>query len=145
MHTPVKPETMQWSTGTSSDGSDILNRVNRFLANSIAIAERHAIHDIIIDPGFGFGKSVAENFQLLSQLSSLCALERPILAGLSRKSFLGHAITLQGGEIPPPSERLPATIAADTIALINGASILRVHDVEAAMQSMLIVEALKKF
>lgn len=145
MHTPVKPEAMQWSTGTGTEKGDIISRVSRFLENSIAIAERHSIHDIIIDPGFGFGKSVAENFQLLGQLNSLHYLERPILAGLSRKSFLGHAITPPGGEMPPPSERLAATITADTIALMNGASILRVHDVEAAAQSLRVVEAVKKF
>ncbi len=144
MHTPVKPDSMKWSTGIESGGIDIISRVSCSLRESIARAEEHAIDDIIIDPGFGFGKSVAENFRLLGQLSSLLTLQRPILAGLSRKSFLGHAITDPGHEILPPAERLPATIAAETIALCNGASILRVHDVEAASQSLRIVETLLK-
>jgi dihydropteroate synthase len=139
MHTPVKPESMLWSTGTDSGGEDIITRVNRSLAQSISLAEKNAIENIIIDPGFGFGKSVAENFQLLNKLASLLALGRPILAGVSRKSFLGHAIKPPEGETLPPSERLAATIAAQTIALINGASILRVHDVEAASQCIGVV------
>jgi dihydropteroate synthase len=141
MHTPIKPESMQWSTGMESGGEDIVARVKLFLARSIAVAEEHGIEGIVIDPGFGFGKSVEENFLLLDQLDSLLTLGRPILAGVSRKSFLGHAITPPGGVMPPPSDRLPATIAAQTIALMRGATILRVHDVQAATQSAAIIQA----
>ena len=144
MHTPVKPELMQWSTGTKPGDEDILSRVNSFLADSIARAEGHSIDNIIIDPGFGFGKSVQENFRLLGQLASLHRLGRPILAGLSRKSFLGHAITEPGKEMAPPAERLAATIAAETIALMHGANILRVHDVQAGVQSLRVVKAMKE-
>ncbi len=144
MHTPVKPELMQWSTGTKPGEEDILLRVSRFLADSIARAEAHSIDNIILDPGFGFGKSVEENFRLLGQLRSLLSLGRPILAGLSRKSFLGHAITAPGRETVSPAERLAATIAAETIALLHGANILRVHDVRAAVQSLRVVEAMKE-
>lgn len=145
MHTPVKPQSMLWSTDTGSEKGDILARVSCFLEQSIAVAESNSIHDIIIDPGFGFGKSVEENFRLLDSLSSLKRLRRPILAGLSRKSFLGYAVTPNGEKILPPSERLTATITADTIALINGASILRVHDVEEAAQSLRVLDAMKRF
>ena len=141
MHTAVRPDSMRWSTATEHGEEDIVTRVSHFLARSIALAEEHSIEKIIIDPGFGFGKSVAENFQLLDQLDSLLALGRPILAGLSRKSFLGHAITPPGGETPPPSERLAATIAAQTIALMRGAAMLRVHDVAAAAATAAIVHA----
>lgn len=140
MHTPVTPKAMQWSTATRSGEDDIIKRVNRFLANAIALAQQHSIENIIIDPGFGFGKSVAENFRILGELDALCELERPILVGLSRKSFLGHAITAPGKEMPPPAGRLAATIAAETIALMRGASILRVHDVLAAIQSVRVME-----
>ena len=142
MHTPVKPESMQWSTAIASGHEEIVTRVRSFLAHSIEMAEKHLIEDIIIDPGFGFGKSVEENFRLLDQLGSLLALDRPILAGVSRKSFLGHAITPPGGQTPPPSERLAATIAAQTIALMHGASILRVHDVGVAAQCVSVVKAM---
>ncbi|MFZ4524389.1 MAG: dihydropteroate synthase [Chlorobium sp.] len=144
MHTPVKPALMQWSTGTKPGKEDILQRVSRFLADSIARAEGHSIDNIIIDPGFGFGKSVEENFRLLEQIRSLRSLGRPILAGLSRKSFLGHALTVPGKEAVPPAERLAATIAAETIALMHGANILRVHDVGAAVQCLRVVEAMKE-
>ncbi len=144
MHTPIKPELMQWSTGTDSGDEDILSRVSGFLANAIARAEKYSIENIIIDPGFGFGKSVSENFRLLALLGSLHSLGRPILAGVSRKSFLGHVITPPGDTIAPPVERLAATIAAETIALMHGASILRVHDVEAAVQCMRVVAALNE-
>ncbi len=141
MHTAVRPESMQWSTAAEEVEEHIVARVSRFLARSIALAEEHSIRDIFIDPGFGFGKSVAENFQLLDQLDRLLALGYPILAGLSRKSFLGHALAPPGGETPPPSERLAATIAAQTIALLRGAAILRVHDVAEAVASAAIVRA----
>ena len=139
MHTLVKPDSMLWSTGIESGEEDIVASVGRFLRDSIARAEAHGVDDIIIDPGFGFGKSVAENFQLLGRLDSLLALGRPILAGVSRKSFLGHAIARPGDETPPPSRRLSATLAAETIALCRGASILRVHDVEEAGECVRIV------
>ncbi len=144
MHTPVKPDSMEWSTGIDSGEEDIIASVCHSLQQSIVTAEKHSIDDIIIDPGFGFGKSVAENFRLLNHLNSLLTLGRPILAGLSRKSFLGDAITRPGHETPPPGKRLPASIAAGTIALMNGASILRVHDVEEAWQSLKIVMRGKK-
>ncbi len=144
MHAPVRPELMQWSSVTDSGEEDILARVSRFLANSITIAEKHSIEEIIIDPGFGFGKSVEENFQLLGQLNALRTLGKPILAGVSRKSFLGDAITQPGEKIVPPAERLAATIAAQTIALMQGATILRVHDVQAAYQSMLVVKKIRE-
>lgn len=142
MHTPVMPESMQWSTRTNSCEEDIVAKVSRFLAHSISLAEKHSIEDIVIDPGFGFGKSVEENFRLLDQLDSLLNLGRPILAGVSRKSFLGHAITPPGTQMPPPAERLAATIAAQTIALMRGASILRVHDVKAALQCTCVLRAM---
>ena len=143
MHTPVEPESMQWSPATEPGSENIVTRVLGFLGRSIAEAERHSIEDIIIDPGFGFGKSVEENFRLLDQLGSLLALGRPVLCGVSRKSFLGHAITPPGGQTPPPSERLAATIAAQAIGLMRGASILRVHDVEAAVQCASVVTAMR--
>ncbi len=139
MQTPVKPDTMQWSSATGSGSEDIVAAVTRHLRRSIALAEEHQVHDIIIDPGFGFGKSVDENFMLLDRLDELSLLDRPVLAGLSRKSFLGHAIARPGEPAPPPAERLAATTAAHTIALMRGASILRVHDVKEASECLAIV------
>ena len=143
MHTPVRPEVMGWSMGAGSEEEDIVERVSGFLRRSIAVAEQHGITDIIIDPGFGFGKSVEENFTLLGRLGELLELGYPILAGVSRKSFLGHAITAPGGEMLPPSERLAATIAAGMIALAEGASILRVHDVAEAVQCLKVASLVR--
>ncbi len=136
MHTPVKPGSMGWSTRTDSGGEDIVARVRGFLQDSIARAVAAGLDDIIIDPGFGFGKSVDENFRLLRELASLRDLGRPILTGVSRKSFLGFALAEPGGNVPAPSERLAATLAAETIALMHGASVLRVHDVREAMDCL---------
>ncbi len=144
MHTPVTPQNMLWSTMTGSGNDDVVSRVMRFLDASIQLANKHSLDDIIIDPGFGFGKSVDENFRLLALLGELGKLGRPVLAGVSRKSFLGHAITPPGGEIPPPAERLFPTIAAQTIAMLNGASIIRAHDVEAAVQALAVVKAMSE-
>jgi dihydropteroate synthase len=141
MHTPEKPHSMQWSTGTCSSGNDIIETVTTYLQRSIMTALHHGINDIIIDPGFGFGKTVAENYRLLGAMNKLHELQRPLLAGVSRKSFLGHLITEPDKENCPPSQRLPATLAAETIALLNGASIIRAHDVAAAMQTISVVMA----
>jgi dihydropteroate synthase len=141
MHTAVRPESMRWSHDTCGGGKDVLHEVAAFLKRSIELARRHGIGAIIADPGFGFGKSVEENFELLTRLDELHTLGCPILAGLSRKSFLGQAVRREGEPIPPPSSRDNATTCANTIALLNGADILRVHDVKAAVEARAVVKA----
>lgn len=143
MHTPITPDSMKWSTQTHSAGSDVTGTVTKFLQKAVASAEHAGIDDIIIDPGFGFGKSVNENFRLLGSISQLLELERPLLAGVSRKSFLGHAIRKNGEPEPPPAARYDATAAAQTIALMHGAAIIRTHDVRAAFHAVSIVSAMK--
>ncbi|ACD91017.1 MAG: dihydropteroate synthase [Chlorobium limicola] len=144
MHTPITPDSMKWSTQTHSAGSDVTGTVTKFLQKAVASAEHAGIDDIIIDPGFGFGKSVNENFRLLGSISQLLELERPLLAGVSRKSFLGHAIRKNGEPEPPPAARYDATAAAQTIALMHGAAIIRTHDVRAAFHAVSIVSAMKR-
>lgn len=144
MHTPVRPGSMNWSHETGNGGLEIVAAVLHFLKRSIDMARNHGIESIVTDPGIGFGKSVRENFLLLARLDELHSLGYPVLAGLSRKSFLGQAIRREGTQIPPPSERLDATTSANTIALMNGADILRVHDVEAAVQARSVVLALRR-
>lgn len=141
MHTAVRPERMSWSHDTGAGGKDVVDEVSAFLARSIGLARSHGITSIVVDPGFGFGKSVKENFELLARLDELHALGCPLLAGLSRKSFLGQAISREGAPVPPPSSRHDATTSANTLALRNGADILRVHDVGAAVQARAIVMA----
>lgn len=144
MHTPVRPGHMQWSHDTGSGGKDVVAAVLDVLGHSIDLARKHGIESIVTDPGLGFGKSVDENFRLLGRLDELHALGFPVLVGVSRKSFLGHAIRTGDGEIPGPSSRLDATTSANTIALLNGADILRVHDVEAAVHARSVVLALRR-
>lgn len=144
MHTPVRPGSMQWSHDTGTSDLDIVTRVLDFLKRSIEIARSYGIDAIVTDPGLGFGKSVDENFRLLGRLDELHGLGCPVLAGLSRKSFLGHAIRKDAQEIPPPAARHDATTCANTLALLNGADILRVHDVESAVQTRSVVLAMRR-
>lgn len=94
------------------------------------------VHDIIIDPGFGFGKTQQHNFELLQSLGALKVLEKPILVGVSRKKMIQRAIEKEA------KDALYGTVAANTIALLKGASILRVHDVAAAVDVMAVVNQL---
>jgi len=93
-------------------------------------------NDVIIDVGFGFGKTLDHNYQLLKNLSLFKNLDVPILAGVSRKSMLYKPLNLS------PKEALNATTSANTIALLNGANILRVHDVKEAVEAINIVNLL---
>ncbi len=136
MHTTGLPENMKWSHQTQTAQTDILSHVKSGLFFCLKTAEKHGVTSIILDPGFGFGKSVAENYELLRKFRDLHTLERPLLAGLSRKSFLGKALQNSSRRsIPPPEDRLTATVAANTLAIINGANILRVHDVKEAVET----------
>lgn len=141
MHTPARPGSLRWSQQTGADEEEVMSRVTSFLRHSVELAERHGIEAIMLDPGLGFGKSVEENYTLLARLDELHELGWPVLIGLSRKSFLGQAIKRPGEEAPPPPERLAATISANTIALMNGAEILRIHDVKAAADARAVVLA----
>lgn len=141
MHTPAKPGKLRWSQETGAESEEVMCRVTGFLRHSVGKAKEHGIEAIIVDPGLGFGKTVEENYCLLARLDELHELGCPVLAGVSRKSFLGQAIRRPGEDAPPPSERLYATISANTIALLNGADILRVHDVQAAAEARAVVLA----
>ena len=96
------------------------------------------MNDIILDPGFGFAKSVEQNFELLGGLSSLSALGYPVLAGLSRKTMIYRALDIT------PEESLAGTVALNWEALRQGASILRVHDVREARQVIELYNRVKK-
>ncbi|MBT1704342.1 dihydropteroate synthase [Fulvivirgaceae bacterium PWU20] len=105
-------------------------------------AKVHQLHslgvkDIILDPGFGFAKTREHNFKLLNDLNLLYILGKPILVGLSRKSMVWKTLDIE------PKDALNGTTSLNTIALINGASILRVHDVKEAAQAVKLVKALK--
>jgi dihydropteroate synthase len=114
------------------------------LAKSLELAGSAGIgrQSVVLDPGYGFGKRFGENFSLLSRQEELLALGRPLLAGLSRKSFLGHALApLHGNAAAPMDERENASIVAMVAAILNGASIVRVHAVRPAVEAALIADA----
>lgn len=128
MHMQGTPPTMQ----QAPQYGDVVAEVWDYLLGQtqLCIAEGLARELIWIDPGFGFGKTFEHNLQLLSQLDRFASLGFPVLAGLSRKSFLGRF----GSPEANPSDRLPATLASQLVALQKGARVLRVHDVPEALQ-----------
>lgn len=109
-----------------------MTEVLHFLQQRLDTLHRLGVADVIIDPGFGFGKTIEQNYSLLRQLEVLQTLRVPLLVGISRKSMLYQPLQTT------PEAVLPATVAAHTISLERGANILRVHDVEAAVQAIQI-------
>lgn len=126
MHMKGTPQTMQ----QLADYEHITLEIVDFLNREIALLRSFGVKDIVVDPGFGFGKTADHNFQLLNNLSDLSVLNLPILVGLSRKSFLYKTLG------KAPSEVLPGTSALQWAALERGARVLRVHDVAAAVQAV---------
>ncbi len=124
MHMQGTPDTMQ----ENPHYEDVTKTVTEFFIEKIGACKKAGITDIIIDPGFGFGKTVEQNFELLKNLSCLKILDRPILAGLSRKSMIWKTLGITA------DEALNGTTVLNTIALMNGAALLRVHDVKEAKQ-----------
>jgi dihydropteroate synthase len=116
---------------------DVIAEVSAFLRQRMAAAEAAGIARarIVLDPGFGFGKTLAHNLDLLRELETFCALGVPVLAGLSRKSMLG-AIT--GRDV---SDRLAASVVAALLAVQRGAAIVRVHDVRETVDALKIWNA----
>lgn len=133
MHMQGEPRTMQ----ADPHYDDVVAEVLSFLEERVAACEAAGIPrtSIVLDPGFGFGKTVVHNVALLRNLRQFTALGMPVLAGLSRKSTLG-ALTGR-----PVEERLAASVAAATVAVLNGASILRVHDVAASVDAARVAGA----
>jgi dihydropteroate synthase len=135
MHMQGEPRTMQHQPRYN----DVVAEVGAFLAERVAAAEAAGIarERIVIDPGFGFGKGVEHNFELLRNLDRFTALGLPVLAGWSRKSTLG-AITGRGAD-----DRLAASLAAALLAAQRGARIVRVHDVAATRDALEVLAALE--
>ncbi len=117
---------------------DLLEDVKRELMESVAIAHVAGISDehIILDPGIGFGKTVAQNLELLDRLGEIRALGYPILLGPSRKSFIGYTLDL------PPEQRLEGTASTVAVGIARGADIIRVHDVEAMARVAKMTDAI---
>jgi dihydropteroate synthase len=133
MHMLGQPRTMQ----RDPRYDDVVSEVARFLEQRLAFAVAHGIAEerIWLDPGIGFGKTVAHNLELLRRLDEIVAIGRPVVVGTSRKSFLGK---LTGRS---ETERLPGTIATNVLALERGASIFRVHDVAPVLDALTVAAA----
>ena len=137
MHMRGRPE--EWRT--MPPVSDIVMLVKRELRAWADAAEIAGVkrERIVLDPGFGFGKSFQENYPLLKRFDELHELRYPLLAGVSRKSFIGRALA-RNGDDAPVAERLFGTVAAETAVILKGAHIIRTHDVRACADAMRIAD-----
>ncbi len=134
MHMKGTPATMQKDAVYNS----LLQELVDFFSEKLDTCTKAGIKDVIIDPGFGFSKTIAHNFQLLKELGSLSIFNRPVLAGLSRKRTIYKTLAVTA------AEALNGTTVLNTMALMNGAHILRVHDVKEAKETITLYNAYKK-
>lgn len=134
MHMKGVPKTMQ----SNPYYEDLYQEIRCFLEERIATATAYGIkkEKIIVDPGIGFGKNLAHNLAIINNLDFLEDLGRPILVGISRKSFIGKILNL------PPHERAEGTIASAVLSVLRGAHILRVHEVEQVRRAIAVAEAI---
>ena len=136
MHIKGTPKNMQ----DNPHYDNVIQEISDYLKESIQMAEDSGIakDKIIIDPGIGFGKRVRDNLEILRNLNKFTSLGKPILLGLSRKSFIGKVLDL------PLDQRLEGSLAATAVAILNGAKILRVHDVKESKRAAQMVDAILK-
>ena len=132
MHMKGSPQNMQQHT----DYNDLVKDIIYYFSERIAEARAHKIMDIIVDPGFGFSKTLSQNYELLSKLELLQMIEKPILVGVSRKSMIHKLLESN------PENALNGTTSLNTVALLKGAKILRVHDVKEAMECVTLINQL---
>jgi dihydropteroate synthase len=134
MHMLGEPRTMQ----DDPRYEDVVSEVKAFLEERLGFAVDQGVAEerVWLDPGIGFGKTLAHNLELLRRLGEIVAIGRPVVVGTSRKSFLGR---LAGGK--PEGERLPGTIATNVLALERGASVFRVHDVAPVLDALTVAAA----
>jgi len=140
MHMRGTPQTMQ----TLPFAKDVLRDVTAGLCRSVSVARRAGVSksQIVLDPGIGFGKSYAQNYELLARLPALAKLGYPLLVGTSRKGFLGATLARRG-QPAPPNERIWGTAATVAASILNGAHIVRVHDVPEMLQVARVSDALR--
>lgn len=146
MHTRGRPA--EWKSMGALGRDQMLRHTFGGLVEGLALAEMTGIRteSIVLDPGFAFGKFGAENFSLLAELGSLHQLGRPLLVGLSRKGFLGEAVrtvqTERQRDASPSEARRAATLAGNVAAVLAGAHVLRVHDLQTTREAAAIADAL---
>lgn len=138
MHMKGIPETMQ----SASRYKNIIKEISTYLKESIKIALKAGVkkEDIIIDPGIGFGKTLSHNLEILRCLKIFKSLGYPVCIGTSRKSFIGKILGSEN-----PEDRLAGTIATSTIAVMNGANLIRVHDVKEAVHASRVADSIKRW
>ena len=129
MHMQGTPETMQ----KDPTYQDVVKEVLQFFSAGLEEAGKSGLHDVILDPGFGFGKNVEQNFELLNKLHVLSMLGQPIMVGVSRKSMINKVLHTK------PENALNGTTVVNTMAVLQGCDILRVHDVKEAVEVFKIV------
>ena len=134
MHMKGNPQNMMDKTNYD----DMLQEMIKYFSKKINQAISYKINDIIIDPGFGFAKNIKQNYDLLNHLDLLKILDKPIMVGISRKSMIYKSLD------STPQEALNGTTVLNTVALIKGASILRVHDVKEANECIKLIGSLNK-
>ena len=142
MHTRGRPD--EWRTQPQLEPDALLAAVRDGLSSSLAKAAAAGIPSeaIVLDPGYGFGKRFDENYNLLARQAELLALGHPLLAGLSRKSFLRHTLENLNAGGAAVEARENASLAAMTAAILHGASVVRVHAVRPAVEAALIADAI---
>lgn len=146
MHTRGKPD--EWRTQPQLDATEVLRLVKRELGERLQAAlDADITRDrIVLDPGYGFGKRLENNYPLLTHQAELRELGQPLMAGVSRKSFLARTLRELHGDTDAPVEaRLHATVAATTAAILGGGDIVRVHDVRPAVEAACIADAILAF
>ena len=134
MHMKGNPQNMMDKTNYDN----MLQEMMKYFSKKINQAISYKINDIIIDPGFGFSKNIKQNYDLLNHLDLLKILDKPIMVGVSRKSMIYKSLD------STPEEALNGTTILNTVALIKGASILRVHDVKEANECIKLIGSLNK-
>lgn len=133
MHMQGKPDTMQ----ENPFYEDVTAEIIRWFGERIVKLQSLGVNDIIVDPGFGFGKNIRHNFELLKHLEDFSVIGLPLLAGASRKSMIWKTLGIT------PEEALNGTTVLNAVALLEGADILRVHDVKEAVQTVKLVQTMK--
>lgn len=130
MHIKGTPKDMQ----VDPNYNDVIGEIYSFLKDRVNKLKEKDIHDIIIDVGFGFGKSLDDNYILLKNLDKFKKIGCPILAGISRKSMIGRVVNTD------PADRISGTLALNVIAILNGANIVRVHDIKEHYQAIKVLQ-----
>jgi len=140
MHSKGTPKTMQ----RNPDYQDAVTEIITFLKQSAEMAEKAGVAQVVIDPGIGFGKTLQHNLEIIARLGKFCSLGYPVLVGASRKSMIGKLLADESGD-RPVNKRLAGTLALHYHALMQGAAILRVHDVREAKDSVEVFKAVSSF